>query len=431
MPSQSPIEQIDSRSYADRHLIWNFTVLAMDCCFFWAGLVFFDPNIVLPTFLDGMNSPNWIVGLARLLQILGLTLPGLVAAHRMHGGTRHKTYLLTVCGIGRLGLFTVPWVISLFAHRYPQLVIAWFLVFWTIFWISNGLAAVPWFDIVGKSIPARIRGRFFGVIQLVGGSMAIGATNLAGKILRTPGAEFAHTFAFLAMLWWGGTLLSEIALCLIREPEGEPTKLSIRPPFAIFVRDALPRLRKSPRAVRLILIRLSLDGLSMAAPFYVLYARHTLHVSANLIALYLFVQSVGKLTIGLISGMIADKYGPIMGLRVIAGGIAVIPILALAAGNINPIFLFGSFFLLGAAQDGMWALISNALMESVDPEDRPFTIGTANWLIAPGSLYAVLGGVISDQFGYRTAFCAALITGFIGFELARRTPGIMPATPLP
>ena len=43
----------------------------------------------------------------------------------------------------------------------------------------GGIAAVPFYDIWGKSIPSNLRGRFFGNRQLCGSVLAIGSGFIA------------------------------------------------------------------------------------------------------------------------------------------------------------------------------------------------------------------------------------------------------------
>jgi len=47
----------------------------------------------------------------------------------------------------------------------------------------GGIAAVPFFDIWGKSLPFNLRGRFFGYRQLWGGVLAIGSGLIVKNIL--------------------------------------------------------------------------------------------------------------------------------------------------------------------------------------------------------------------------------------------------------
>jgi len=47
----------------------------------------------------------------------------------------------------------------------------------------GGIAAVPFYDIWGKSLPSNLRGRFFGYRQLWGGVLAIGSGFIAKIIL--------------------------------------------------------------------------------------------------------------------------------------------------------------------------------------------------------------------------------------------------------
>src|SRR5258708_18909117 len=87
-------------TFAAIHFRRNFIVLLIDACAFFAGLAFFDSTTVLPVLLSKLGASDWQIGLTRLIQTLGFTLPSLVAAHYIHGRANHRSFLLKVCLIG-------------------------------------------------------------------------------------------------------------------------------------------------------------------------------------------------------------------------------------------------------------------------------------------------------------------------------------------
>src|SRR5229473_1413662 len=104
--SQDTVQR--AAAFAALHFRRNFAVLLIDACAFFAGLAFFDATTVLPVLLAKLGAQDWQIGFTRLVQTLGFTLPALLAAHRIHGRARHKSFMLTATSVGRIGLLTLP-----------------------------------------------------------------------------------------------------------------------------------------------------------------------------------------------------------------------------------------------------------------------------------------------------------------------------------
>ena len=413
-------------AYAARHLRWNFGILLIDGVAFFVGLAFFDPNTIMPVLLKGLGAEDWQVGFARFIQVMGFALPSLFASHYIHGRAEHRSFLITACAIGRIPLLTIPAVLIWLGVGYPALALVWILAVYSIFWLLDGGAAVSWFDIVGKTMPARVRGRFFGVLQSATGLAAVGAGALAAVILGSRSLDFPFDFALLAGLWCAGALISQASLYLIREPRGDVDDVE-RPGIREYLRSAIPMLRRNPRLSRLIASRLLLDGGALAAPFYVLFARENLAVPLETVGLYTASISAGKVVTGPIWGWISDRHGPVYGFRAVALSTAVVPGLALLSAAGAPGLLLAAFFLLGAVQDGLWMTGSNVMLESVDDRDRPLVIGVSSLFQAPGSLYGILGGLIAQAFSYPVVFAGALAVTLAGFGAALRIGSTAPA----
>jgi predicted MFS family arabinose efflux permease len=397
-------------------------VLVLDAASFWAGLAFFDGEIVLPILLSRLGATDSLIGLARLIQTLGFTLPALFAAHTIHGRTNHKQFLLWTCGIGRSGLLLLPPLLFFYARSRPGLVLASFYIFLAVFWTMDGASAVSWFDIIAKTIPTRVRGRFFGVMQMTGGVAALGAGFVVRLILQDKNLAYPTNFALLACFWCIGVAGSQIFLMMIREPAGVVVEEEEKPGFMDYLRQAFPLLRRRDRLRKLIFSRLLLDGASMATPFYVLFARKDLVVTLTMIGLYTIMKSVGRVCTGPLWGWVSDRYGPATGLRSVAFSIFLIPILALLAARGAVWLLPITFLLLGAVQDGIWMTGSNVLLEAVEEVERPLAVGVVTVFQSPGAIYSVLGGLLAERTSYPVVFCAALIMAGCGLWMTFQLP---------
>lgn len=406
--------------YAARHLRWNFTVLLADAASFYLGLALFDGATVLPVLLARLGATDTLVGMVRLLQTLGFTLPALVAAHIIHGRAYHKRYLLWCCAGARIGLPVLPFLLLTSATSRPGVVMAALLVIIGVFWLLDGACAVSWFEIVAKSIPARVRGRFFGGMQTLGGLVGMCSGAIVASVLGSRSLPYPADFAFLAAGWCVGAWMSQVFLTLIREPVSHAVADDERPAFRDFLRSAVPLIRDNPRLARLVLARVALDGAGLAGPFYVLYAQRDLVAPVAAVGLYALARSLGKVCTGPVWGWCSDRFGPANGLRLVAWAVVAVPALALASTPDTRWLLFVAFFLQGAVEDGVWMICSTTLFESVAPHQRPLAVGVATVFQTPSALYGPIGGVISQRLGYRAAFTVALLIGVAGALLAAR-----------
>ena len=405
-------------------------MLLVDAGAFFAGLAFFDATTVLPVLMARLGAADWQIGLIRLIQSLGFALPSLFAAHYIHGRARHKPFLVTICAIGRTGLLTLPFALMLFGEKRPAVVLTWLLAVYAVFWLTDGGCAVSWFDIVAKTIPAQVRGRFFGAMQTIMGILAIGAGYSVSLILRPSGLPFPRNFALLACLWCVGAAISQAALFLIREPEGRGDDGEVKPTFVAYMRRAPALLRDNPQVGRLIIVRVLIDGAGMAAPFYILFAQRDLHLTLSMVGVFTVLQSVGKICAGPVWGWVSDRFGAAIGVRVVALAILSIPLLALASGTERVWTIAVVFFVLGAVQDGLWMVGSTALLEAVVPQDRPFAVGISSVFATPAALYGLIGGLIAQATSYPVVFACALVFAAAGFAATLRLNTERPAPPV-
>jgi len=356
--------------------------------------------------------------------VIGFTLPALLGAHYIHGLVYHKRFLLTVCYVSRIALLTLPPVLLFWGQSHPDLALAWFFVVFSLFWAMDGVSVTSWFDIVAKAIPTRVRGRFFGVMQMLSGLLAIGAGYGVNLILGPRGPGFPANFALLATFWCMGLVLSQIALHLVREPPGVMEEDDEKPSLIAYLRQAPNLLHRNRRVRHLVLTRLLVEGAGMAAPFYILFAQQHLPVETRLkmVGIYAMLKSAGSVCAGPLWGWITDRFSPTAGLRAVACSIVLVPSLALLAGG-GATWLFAAvFFLMGGAQQGIWMVASSVLLESVDARERPLALGVTSLFQAPTALYGFLGGLLAQKTSYPVVFSAALTITAAGFFMALRFP---------
>jgi MFS family permease len=415
MPSITSQEKKErTANIAVRYFRWNFTSLILEAVIFLFGMAFFDPNTILPVLLKRLGANDIEIGIPRLMQTLGYALPSLISAHYIYGRPYHKRLMTGACGIGRLFLLAIPFALIFLGIKHPHITAVICIVSLSLFWLLDGVSAISWMDILGKTIPERVRGRFFGLMQTFGGMGAVIAGFFAAAILGRGFLSFPYNFALLAGIWCALAAISQVTLCIIREPEGISDGAGSKPGILTYLKQAIPVMKANPKLPRLIIARLMMDGAGLAAPFYVLFARDRFHVSLLMVGIYITVQSTGRLLTGPLWGWLSDRFGASMGMRGVAATIFLTPLCALLSFRLGPWMIPPIFFLLGAVQDGGWMTATNALIGSTSEKDRPLAIGVASLMQTPGAIYGPLGGWLVQSFSYVAVFSVALTLGTLG-----------------
>lgn len=406
--------------FARQHQGWNLAVLLTESCAYNFGMACLDQSTVLPALLARLGASDVAIGFFRLASVLGLALPAVLAADRINGRPNHKRFLLTTTGTARMGLLLLPPGILLLATRQPAALIILILVVLTNFATMEGAGTVSWFDILAKTVPARLRGRFFGAMQSTGGLLAIVSGALVAFTLQH--LAYPSNYAVLAACWCVGAGISFAGLTMVREPAGPAAPPDERPSLLEFSRGGIALLRANHRLARLVVARFLLDGAGIALPFYVLFARQDLRMAETTVGGFILAKYLGKVLTGPLWGAISERIGSFAGVRAVATMVVAVPILGLASGWGSPWLIFAAFFLIGAAEDGLWMACSTALLESVSAEERPMAVGIATMLQAPSAIYGPIGGAVAQLAGYPVTICLALATTLCGLAVIPRAP---------
>jgi len=396
----------------------NIIAIIGDVAFFMLGFSCMDPTTVMPQFLKELGASPQLIGLISGLRLLVLFAPQPYVAHRVHGRRRVKPFLITACAIGRLPMFLLFLLIWAYGHH-RTLALWAFVLFSLLFIGSDGFSIVPWTEIIGKSIPSNIRGRFFGAMQTVSSLAALGAPALVSTILSIRALTFPRNYAILILLMATGLLLSMLMLLLIQEPDTPPQEDPERT-FAEHLRR-IPALWRSDPALRWILTtQFLLAGGGVASSFYVLYARERFGLPESYVAIYLTAQTLGAVLTGPLWGWMADRFGAVRALRAVVS-LAVVPPLAALVMPVAWGFVL-VFACLGALGWSLWNAFTNAILSVAPPAERPTYIALQNFMNLPATLAPFIGGVIVAWAGYPAAFLttAAIVT--LGALSARRIP---------
>jgi MFS family permease len=393
-----------------------------------------DPSTVLPLFIRSLGGSTVLVGLVTVLQRLGWMLPQLPMAAIVGHRPRRRPYLQWGVFIGRLPFLVFLAYLWSAGLGNPSLVLAFMLFAYFAVALGNGVVAVPWQDIIAKSIPSRIRGRFFGTMQCITGCAAFAVGFVVRWALGPRGPAYPHSYFLLFTLAAVFMGFSTIGCWLAREP--------IRP-----VRDqphslrelffGLAPLARSDRSLRLLaLVALLAGGVLNCTPFYIVFATRELGVQPQLAGVYIWGSTLGAAISSLIWAHFNDRYGPRTVLRGAAISATLAPTFALllpalislslghspSGSQVLPYVFVLVFLASGAAMPGMWMGNNNYLLELAGHEDRPRYIAAFNTFALPGALLPLLIGWLLSFIPFRWVFALLIALGLTAISLSIRMP---------
>ena len=417
------------------HTRWNFGIIAAESAFFLSGLAWVDPAAVLPLFISRLTPSTVVIGLIAVLQQLGWKAPQIFMAAAL-GHRPHKLpFLRWPVVIGRLPFFAFVAYLWLRGVENSTVVI-WFLAIGlACISFGNGILGISWNDIIAKSIPPRLRGRFFGSMQF---ASAVAAFAVGFAVRWTlgpsgPGFPFNYTLLFTAMAVF--LLISVVGCWLVREP--------IRPvldrPQSVrqILLSTIPMLRNPPFRA---LVTASLLGFAVTytLPFYVVYARQHLAIEEHVSGVYIWAMTVGGAVASIFWGYLNDSRGP----RAVMRGGAILatstPLLALllpavllplahslpAAARALP-YLFSLVFLTGgSAMGAMWMGSTNYLFDLCGDQDRPRYLAIFHLCTIPSAFAALVVGWLLGYLSFTVIFFLLAVCGAAALAAAFTMPHV-------
>ncbi len=389
-----------------RNLRRNLIANLVDGGFFGFALGFASFVTVIPLFVSTMTDSAILIGLIPAIHTMGWQLPQLFTANRVARLSRYKPMVMLMTINERVPFFGLA-VIAWFAASLSR-DLALILTFVMLSWqgLGGGFTATAWQAMIGKIIPPRQRGSFYGMQSSAANLLGSVGAVFAGIILAQ--AERANGFAICFLMAFACMVFSWFALNATREPEVAPPRA---PENHRDFWSSLPAiLRRDTNFRGFLFARMLAQFGLIGSAFYVVYIVHRFNVSEELVGVMTAVLLVTQIVAHPLAGWLGDRVSHRAAM--LAGGLAlsVSAVLAWWAPEANWFFLVLIFTGIGLA--AVWTPAMAMIPEFGTEADRPHYIGMANTLIAPSTILApIIGGWIADRSDYPTAFIAAAIGG--------------------
>lgn len=388
----------------------RFRRIAAAGVFFQGGAAAIDTGTIVAALVNGLTGSAFAVGAAAAIAQYGWLFPQLFVAYDAQRRRRRLPYY-AVGAFGRVAsLAAICALLLAVPPELPQVTVTGFFTLWILYAFVGGIVAVPYNDIVARSIPAARRSRLLALRFFGGGLLALAVAVIANRLLG--GLAFPTDYALVLLM--GAVLLLISAVCFVSA--GEPDAVLPREPtggFADFLRRGV-RVFRDDRRFRLFVQVRWLDGAAvMALPFYIVQASAE-GAPASAVALLLAAQTAGALLSNPVWGWWGDRRGK-RELLEVAAVVAAAPALltlvwitsGIAAPEATLPWFAIVFALLGAAGNGGTIAQLGYLMEISPDDDRPAYSGYFNAIMAQATLLPLAGAALIETAGASVLFAAS------------------------
>lgn len=391
-----------SHSHASR----NLCVLALQQITLRVGWIFKTESVMIPAFVDSIAGSGLIRGYLPVLNRLGQSIPQFLFADFLRAAPLKRRLLgwtAVLMGVPFLvlsGLLQIPGAVG--SVWLPAI----FMVLYLFFFSMTGLNQLSFGTVTGKLIPANRRGRLIAISGVLSVTLAITAAwNLMPGWLALGTEGYSRIFLFVGSFF----CLAGTASLLLREDPDDYERKPRANPF----RDGYRRVKADPHLARVLFVGMLFVCSLLLTPHYQALA---LGGKPNQSGLMFWVvsQNASAGLMALVSGLIADRFGFRLSMRVMLFLAACCPLVAIAVSVwADPDWFVLPFVLFGAIPNTFRTLDSYAL-ELTNKERHAQYISTMKLFMPVALVLSPLVGALIDGIGFAPVFIAIGLINMAG-----------------
>ncbi len=401
-----------AESQVERNLNWNFSVNVLDNMFYALAISLVSQETIMPLLVSELTDSTIVVGLIPAIFSLSFLLPQLFVANHAGGLRRKLPFVLLGSGLlQRLPYPLIGLALLLFAVEAPAIALLLFFIGIATAAFGGGIVTPAWFTMIGKVIPTRRRGIFFGLADGGGLLMGVIGAYFVGRVLDI--VDYPGSFALLFLVCGLIHAISWFSLSLTREPPSDAVKEAV--PLRHYFRR-LPTVLRDHTNFRRFLIGYALLRLSMmSVSFFIVFGNINYELSGAdigmLNAIFIGTQAVMRL----LFGWLGDRWGHKRNLVISAASMALAAAFALNSADVAG--LIPAFVCLACALSSDMVSHFNIVLEFADPADQPTYIGLTNTLMAPFTFAGPIAAGWIAANDISRLFIVSLTFGAIGAAL--------------
>ncbi len=399
---------------------WNVACHLLDGVLFFAALMLFSIEQVIPKMIADLSERALFLGLVPLIWHLGMLLPQVFYVKKVEGLAYKKPTVFWCAFIQRTGWLV--FLLSLYLRWEPAFTLTVFFICLAVSSLGTGLVIPVWTDWYAKTVPANVWGRLLGMRRALPGVLGIGLGGLIRFIMNSlPAPERYRLLLILALVFYA---LALACVLLVREDRHEGLPNHSGTTWKDYFRDLAAILfrRRDFRIFVLASILVTVP-LTVAVTFLTRYGLTYPGVEDGVIGTFTMVLYPLVGVGGLVGGMISDRMGVIVPFRLVP--LFIMAATGMALASAHPAVVSTAWGLTGFALGVRMVIMLPAVFRFASPHRRPSytalsftTIGLASAAVPPLLGLMIDAGIL--EFRHVFALCGLL--AFFGWLLFLRMP---------
>ncbi|MBI4418045.1 MAG: MFS transporter [Ignavibacteriales bacterium] len=394
----------------------NFRYHLIEGALYFSSFALLNFQVVFPALVQRLGGSNIAIGSLPMMNYLCYLLPQVISANYVMMEPYRKPWVIISAIAQRSMIFLMAVVIALFGGTLPSLALLLFFLLFILNQTVAGIAAPNWYDFVVKTTHPLQRGRLMGMRSASGALLGFFNSLILATLLTY--LSFPMNYALAFFLAFGFQFASLMIQRNIVEDIPSPTERPV--PLSRLAAKVIETV-KSDAAFRrfLLAVGFSVIGL-MPQGFFTVAAFKRFDLPDSFVGFFTMTMLASQVIFAGVLGWIADLRGHRVSLVVCAAAMAAASILALVANH--PAWFFIIFSFVGLIFGVELITRHNFVSDMASNQSRPLYIGIMNAWSAPFFLSSLIGGWISDQFGYNVVFILGAVFSLVGLFILTRVP---------
>jgi len=371
--------------------LWHSTFLAL-------ASNFMDVDTIIPSMLIKIGGNSIHLGFLTAIMLGGASLFQLLFAPIISSSPIKKTHLIAGINIRIATLFFIGLMFYFSNNLSSNIIILLIFILITIFSLSGSYANVAYIDIIGKSILAEKRKKFFSIKEIIT-STGIFVSAWAVKLLIK---KYEYPFNYSLLFTIAAILLFIASLGFWHIKEIKSVKSEKRNFLNFF--KLLPSETKKNKNLKNYLFIINTAGIGVGfSPFLILFAKESSPLTYNFIGNILLFKVTGMILASILFYKFSKhlNYKTILTFDIVLG--ASIPLLALILKDAPHIYQF-IFVLSGIFISILKISNSGILLEISTNENRTIYAGIAGAGKIFSTLFPLISGVLIYYLSFTTVF---------------------------
>ena len=392
----------------------NFKAFVWHAVFLALTKNFAEINTIIPTMLIQAGGTPFHLGMLTTIMVGGSKFMQIFFAAFLTHKKKTKKFLLMGIYIRVGALLILGYLLSFAGDMEGKYVIAFILLLMTLFSFAGAFAGIAYNDILGKSIAADSRKRFFIVKQILASTAVLISALVARKILTV--YSYPVNYSILFILAGLFLFAGSGGFWVIREKVSTVTEsLSLGKKFALF-----GKALAGDKILRNYLYTVNTTSLSIAIiPFLIALAKNNFGLTGRTVGNYLLLQVAGVIVATILFKFMekGQGYRGIMTIHILSG--ALLPIAALLLQNNSNLFML-LFPLSGLVLASKEIAVPGILLEISNENNRAIYTGISGAGSVTTIIFPIAAGALITVVGFTPVFIIASLIVLSSFVFSAK-----------